>query len=129
MKAILSILLLTWSFFIRDKNDLPIKKIQVIGSYNSYKQAIDPLLFKALRNLEIDVYADAKGDKYSHPKGLEWAKGQHPYDVAHEMNEPGFKILHVPDLDFRSHALTFKGVLQQLRKWFEAHPDHTPVPF
>ena len=154
MKVVFCILLLViWSFFIRDENDLPINKIQVIGSHNSYKQAIDPLLFKAfrqmdsasaskldyghigfaaqlnlgLRNLEIDVYVDSKGGKYSHPKGLEWAKGQRPYDVTHEMDEPGFKILHVPDLDFRSHALTFKGALQQLRKWSEAHPDHTPV--
>ncbi|HMI05684.1 MAG TPA: phosphatidylinositol-specific phospholipase C1-like protein [Pedobacter sp.] len=155
MKAILCIpLVFIGSFFLRnDENDLPINKIQVVGSHNSYKQAIDPVLFKAfqqmdsvsaskldyghigfgaqlslgLRNLEIDVYADAKGGKYSHPKGLEWAKNQQPYDADHEMDEPGFKILHVPDLDFRSHALTFKGALQQLRKWSEAHPDHTPV--
>jgi hypothetical protein len=134
-------------------DDLPINKIQLIGSHNSYKQAIDPSLFKAfqkmdsvsaskldyehvslteqlnmgLLNLEIDVYADAKGGKYAHPKGLDWAKDQPAFDPAGEMKEPGFKVFHVVDLDFRSHALTFKKCLQQLRSWSEAHPDHYPI--
>lgn len=134
-------------------DDLPINRIQVIGSHNSYKKAIDPALFKifahrdsvsaskldyehiplteqldmGLLNLEIDIYADEKGGKYAHPKGLEWAKGQAPYDTGSEMNEPGFKILHVPDLDFRSDALTFKRCLQTLRQWSEKHPGHYPV--
>ncbi|HKG05714.1 MAG TPA: phosphatidylinositol-specific phospholipase C1-like protein [Pedobacter sp.] len=155
MKSILCILLLiAISFFTRtDENNPPINKIQVIGSHNSFKQALDPALFKVfqqidsvsagkldyehtgfgeqlslgLRNLEIDVYADAKGGRYSRPKGLSWATNQQQYDVAGEMNAPGFKVLHIPDLDFRSNALTFTGALLQLRKWSEAHPGHTPV--
>jgi hypothetical protein len=145
---------LIFSLFLkRDDDDLPINKIQVIGSHNSFKRAIDPLLFKAfqktdsvsaskldyehmgfagqldlgLRNLEIDIYADARGGRYSHPKGLQWVKNQMPYDSQHEMDQPGFKILHVPDLDFRSNAFTLKEALRQLRQWSEAHPDHTPV--
>src|SRR5882724_7463152 len=133
--------------------DLPINKIQVIGSHNSYKKAIDPALFKlfqlrdsvaaskidyehipladqlemGLRNLEIDVYADEQGGKYAHPKGLDWAKGQAPYDPDGVMKEPGFKILHIPDLDFRSDALTLKRCLAELRSWSDKHPDHYPV--
>jgi len=81
---------------IRDSgfDELPINKVQVIGSHNSYKRAIDSALFQlfkaknpqaalgleyshiplgqqldlGLRNLEIDVYADEKGGKYAHPK-------------------------------------------------------------
>jgi hypothetical protein len=155
MKSIFcSTLLLAMLFLVKtDEDGLPINKIQVIGSHNSFKQAIDPLLFKVfqqkdsvsaskldyehpsytdqlalgLRNLEIDVYADVKGGRYSHPKGLEWAKNQKPYDVEGKMNEPGFKILHIPDLDFRSNAFTLKDVLRELKKWSEEHPDHTPV--
>src|SRR5690606_37821317 len=125
--------------------DKPINQIQVIGSHNSYKQAIDPVLFKVikstdsaaansldyshigmfeqlgmgLRNLEIDVYADEKGGRYAHPKSLEQVKGQAAFDPNGEMNQPGFKVLHVPDLDFRSSALTFKSALQELKKWSE----------
>lgn len=135
------------------KDSLPINRMQVIGSHNSYKQAIDPLLFKlfyqrdsaqargleyahiglaeqldmGLRNLEIDVYSDTLGGRFAHPKGLEWAPGQAPYDPAHQMNEPGFKVLHVPDLDFRSSAPTLTEALRQLRQWSEAHPTHSIV--
>lgn len=142
------------SFFLqKEEDELPINQIQVIGSHNSFKKAIDPLLFRifrqtdsvsagkldyghpgfaeqldmGLRNLELDIYADERGGRYSHPKGLEWAAGQQTYDTLHEMDQPGFKLLHIPDLDFRSNAFTFKAALQQLREWSEKHPGHTPV--
>ncbi|HMH22296.1 MAG TPA: phosphatidylinositol-specific phospholipase C1-like protein [Puia sp.] len=134
-------------------DDLPINKIQVIGSHNSYKKAIDPALFRmfqqkdsvsaskidydhipltdqldmGLLNLEIDVYADEKGGRYAHPKGLEWAKGQPPFDPEGVMNEPGFKVFHIPDLDFRSDGLTLKNELHELRAWSDRHPYHYPV--
>ncbi|RNL52107.1 phosphatidylinositol-specific phospholipase C1-like protein [Pedobacter jejuensis] len=138
---------------ITSKDDLPINQIQVIGSHNSYKQAINLALFKmikltdsnaansldyehismpeqldmGLRNLEIDVYADEKGGKYAHPRGFDMIKGQPEFDTNGELNKPGFKVLHVPDLDFRSSALTFKLALLQLKKWSEANPQHTPI--
>ena len=150
----LSALIVATPFFLQEiPGNTPIHKIQIIGSHNSYKQAIDPALFKffqqrdsasaskidydhipfaaqldlGLRNLEIDVYSDSIGGKYAHPKGMEWVKNQAPFDVNKEMGKPGFKILHIQELDFRSSALTFEDALQQLRKWSEAHPDHSPV--
>lgn len=139
--------------FITVKEDPTINQIQVIGSHNSYKQAIDPALFAifkktdsvsaskidyehisipeqlnmGLRNLEIDVYADSAGGRYAYPKGLDWAKGQPAFDASGEMKKPGFKVLHIPELDFRSSVPTFVGALKVLRTWSEAHADHTPV--
>jgi hypothetical protein len=43
------------------------------------------------------------------------------------MMKPGFKVLHVPDIDFRSNAYTFREALGQLKKWSDAHPRHLPV--
>ncbi|QJW88950.1 hypothetical protein HNV11_05905 [Spirosoma taeanense] len=132
---------------------LKLNQIQCIGSHNSYKQAIDPALFalltrtdsvrfkaieyshvslteqldRGLLNLEIDVYADAKGGKYAHPKGLDLAKGQAPFDSNGEMNTPGFKVLHIQDIDFRSNCPTFAGCLRELKNWSDAHPKHYPV--
>ncbi len=137
----------------KQDNTIRINQIQVIGSHNSYKKAIDPALFKVfqlrdsvsaskidyehipladqlnmgLLNLEIDVYADEKGGKYAHPKGLDLAKGQPPFDPEGKMQEPGFKVFHIQDLDFRSNFLTLKDGLQQLKAWSAAHPDHNPV--
>ncbi|NML64352.1 hypothetical protein HHL22_03955 [Hymenobacter sp. RP-2-7] len=133
--------------------ELLLNQIQVIGSHNSYKQAIDPRLFKTLqkadsvsmsridyehqtlsqqldrglRALEIDVYADAQGGKYAHPKGLDLAPGQPAYDAAGLMRKPGFKVFHIQDLDFRSNAPTFQLALQELKRWSAAHPTHEPV--
>ncbi len=157
MKLLLSTLLLSASLSLayaqRSIDNLPVNKIQVIGSHNSYKKAIDPALFKVfekkdsvsaskidyehisltdqlnmgLSNLEIDIYADEKGGKYAHPKGLDWAKGQPPFDPNEEMEKPGFKVFHIPDLDFRSQCLTLVDCLKQLRAWSLAHPGHPPV--
>jgi hypothetical protein len=80
-----------------------------------------------LLNLEIDVYADAQGGRYAHPKGLEWVPGQPPFDREGVMAQPGFKVFHIQDIDFRSHCLTFKQCLQGLKEWSDAHPDHNPV--
>ncbi|MGN8068506.1 phosphatidylinositol-specific phospholipase C1-like protein [Mucilaginibacter sp. 22184] len=156
MKTLLSVFLILilplrqWS----DGDDnVPMNKIQVIGSHNSYKEAIYPTLFKAFKqqnpeaadkidyehiglsdqldmgllNLEIDIYADSKGGKYAHPKGLDWVKDQPSFDPNGEMKQPGFKVFHIIDLDFRSHCLTFKDGLKQLKTWSDAHPDHNPI--
>jgi hypothetical protein len=133
--------------------DTRINRIQVIGSHNSYKQAIDPRLFRLLQerdslsmskidyshvsivdqlnlgllNLEIDVYADTQGGRYAHPHGLDWVPGQPEYDPQGVMKEPGFKVMHIQDIDFRSHCLTFKQCLEQLKQWSNEHPTHNPV--
>lgn len=137
--------------------DLPINQYQCIGSHNSYKEYIDPQLLKiidktdtsrktsmgleyhhiglseqlnlGLRALEIDIYADEKGGKYANPRGLAMAGKQanRPYDVEGLMNEPGFKVLHVQEIDFRSNCLTFKKCLSELKSWSENHPNHEPI--
>lgn len=155
MKALISLLILGISTLLNppDFDTKRINQIQVIGSHNSYKQAIDPALFAmltrtdstrfkaidyshiglseqldlGLRGLEIDVYADEKGGKYAQPLGLKLAKEQPSYDPAGVMNAPGFKVLHIQDIDFRSNCPTFAGCLAELKRWSDAHPDHYPV--
>ncbi|MDR2911721.1 MAG: hypothetical protein LBV38_00240 [Alistipes sp.] len=132
--------------------DLRINEIQVIGSHNSYKRAIEPVLLKemqkvypavagleyahidipdqlelGLRNLEVDVYADSQGGRYANPKGLTQARGQSPYNTDGVMDRPGFKVLHSPDYDFRTGTPTLEILLGQLREWSNANPEHTPV--
>src|SRR5262249_21793538 len=85
-----------------------------------------------MRNLEIDVVYDPKGGLYARPIGLRMAKeagssDSTPYDPEGQMLKPGFKVLHVPDIDFRSHAYTFKDALKQLRTWSDEHPRHLPI--
>jgi hypothetical protein len=135
-----------------------INQIQVVGSHNSYKKAIDEPLFRILRKLdpaayasleyshvsfaeqldlgmrklELDVVYDPNGGLYANPLGLRMMKDSGatevpPYDPQGEMLKPGLKLIHVPDIDFRSQTYTFRDALRQLRAWSDAHPRHVPI--
>lgn len=156
MKQILFALLFAGTVQLSQaQNDnLKINQIQVIGSHNSYRHNIEPDLYnfiqakdtlrslkglqythisiteqlnKGLRQLEIDIFADAKGGKYAHPKGLDLVKQQEAYDPNGLMKKPGFKVFHMPDIDFKTSCYTFEICLQELKKWSDANPGHVPV--
>lgn len=137
-------------------DNLRINQVQVVGTHNSYKLPIDPDLFTllrekmgprldgldyshlpmpqqlslGLRNLEIDVVYDPEGGRYADPYGLrllkQMGKSAAEYD-AEKMRKPGLKVIHVPDMDFRSQVYTFREALQQLKDWSDANPRHLPV--
>lgn len=153
MKAAMFALMLgVTAFAFPGEDKLPLNKVQRIGSHNSYKIAIDPKVMElirqqhpdgangleythislgqqldlGIRGLELDVYADSAGGKYTHPYVLE-QMGLKPVYNTDVMNEPGFKVFHMQDVDVNSHCPTFKMALAQLKKWSDAHPDHSPV--
>jgi hypothetical protein len=41
--------------------------------------------------------------------------------------KPGLKVLHFPDLDYRTNYLTFHSALTAVREWSLAHPRHVPI--
>ena len=136
-------------------NPLRLNDIQVIGSHNSYKIGIERPLMSLLiqedsnaigldyahlslaeqldlgiRGLELDVLYDPYGGAFTKPKGIEILDSlgleAMPYDTMQLLN-PGFKVFHIPDIDFRSHCLTFKGCLSNIKEWSDNHPDHIPI--
>lgn len=85
-----------------------------------------------LRNLELDVFHDPDGGHYAAPKGLEAVRSaglrdSGVYDMDGEMEQPGFKVLHIQDIDFRSHCPTLRACLSQIKAWSNRHPDHFPI--
>ena len=85
-----------------------------------------------LRSLELDVFYDPEGGRYADPHGLDLVEAQGlppgpPYDPQSRMEAPGFKVLHVQGIDFRSTCLTFRRCLEEVRAWSAAHPRHLPV--
>lgn len=127
--------------------NIPLSNIQVIGSHNSYKKAInekvyDHILNKneqaaslqyehipiedqlniGLRNLEIDIWKDEKGGKYANPNSVEISKI--PYQWKEEMMKPGFKVFHMPDYDCETHEPHFVKVLEMLKNWSQNNPNH-----
>jgi len=130
-----------------------LNEIQFIGSHNSYKKEIDPFLLKflklinksvgegldyshqsldqqlelGLRSLELDVYFDPEGGHYSSPWGAKLGPFSTKFDEDGVMKEPGFKVLHAQDVDFRSHCLLFRQCLEQIKLWSENNSDHLPL--
>ncbi|PIF45425.1 calcium-dependent phosphoinositide phospholipase C [Chryseobacterium sp. 52] len=84
-----------------------------------------------LRGLELDVYYDPDGNRFNHPASYRILKEKGVKDLApHDtkgLDKPGFKVLHMADIDFRSHYPTLKDALTELRKWSDQHPQHTTL--
>jgi hypothetical protein len=160
MKVIISCILifLTWTSISSSSkyDNLKLNEIQIIGSHNSYKVAIDqplidylaqenqallgleydhiPLreqLDMGLRSLELDIFYDPQGGYYSEPKGLEIVRGMgkapKPFDEDGKLKEPGLKVFHVQEIDFRSHHLLFQDALMELKNWSVENEGHIPV--
>ena len=159
MKQTIALCMLLFAFaFVGCKSKhVSLNDIQVIGSHNSYKIAIERPLYDylhtvepkkieslqythisleeqlslGLRNLELDVFYDPDGGHFSNPKGLEVVEslGQEPlaFDVEEKLKQPGLKMFHIQDIDFRSHYLLFSDGLKALKKWSDNNPNHTPL--
>ncbi len=130
-----------------------LNEIQIIGSHNSYKIAIEPELWQlifeqdsslalslqyehltmtqqldlGLRNLEIDIFHDPQGGRFINPLGLALNEKARSFDSNDDLARPGLKVFHIQDIDFRSHNLLFKDCLQELKKWSDKNRDHIPV--
>jgi hypothetical protein len=135
---------------------LRVNDIQVIGTHNSYKQPLPPeelaahhardpagadsidygfpplaeQLDQGIRQLELDVYADPEGGRYLHPpSALRTGFAEPPWPPAQReaMARPGFKVMHLADIDFRSSCVTWIECLRTLQRWSVAHPHHLPI--
>jgi hypothetical protein len=89
-------------------------------------------LSSGVRQLEIDVYADSKGGRYAHPAIVDKVAAaglpvDPDFDPMHEMDKPGFKVMHVLDVDQRSSCHTFIACLTVIRSWSQGHPKHLPI--
>ncbi len=135
-----------------DKN-LHLNDIVTVGTHNSYKQAIPDKIMSLIklgarkaalgldyshlplpqqlddgaRAIELDVVYDPNGGLYDHPAGAAMTGVPVPGDYIDAMQKPGFKVMHVQDIDYRSVCTTFVECLQELKAWSKAHPDHVPI--
>ena len=94
--------------------------------------ALDLQLANGVRQLELDIFADSKGGRYANPAGLRMVSqaglpADPPYDPEGLMQKPGFKVLHMQDIDYRSNCQPFTGCLGVILGWSKAHPGHLPI--
>ncbi len=134
------------------RNCLRLNQIQVMGSHNSYRldttpgifdilSSFDPVLAEELlyrhaplaeqfddqeiRQIELDVFVDPEGGLYSLRVGLD-AFGL-PNDTPPELLEPGFKVLHIQEIDFNTTCFTLVACLEQVEAWSDANQQHLPL--
>lgn len=132
---------------------LRLDQIQAVGTHNSYHLQPREPLFSALleivppiaraweyshrplpeqlgrlgvRQVELDVWADPEGGLFARRPVLAFL-GLDPDAGIPSLERPGFKVLHVADLDFESTCWTFVECLEKLRGWSRAHPGHAPI--
>lgn len=84
-----------------------------------------------VRHVELDVYLDPKGTLYRKPAALRMAQQQQvevpSFDPDGRMDGAGIKVLHSPDVDYRTTVYTFVDALTELRKWSDANPQHVTL--
>jgi Phosphoinositide phospholipase C, Ca2+-dependent len=133
--------------------NLRINEIQTVGTAESYKlQPSVPVLSliklgsdedaKALdfsepavtdqlqigsRSLEFDIAYDPKGGLYKFPAGASMAGELVADDYIAAMSTPGFKVIHILDIDFNSSCVTLESCLQAVASWSRANKDHVPI--
>jgi len=79
-----------------------------------------------VRGLELDVWNDPEGGRFYDRMCRKFVFK--PVASREEaLKQPGFKLLHIPDIDFISTNPTLVSALQEIKKWSDAHPDHLPV--
>jgi hypothetical protein len=133
---------------------LRLNQIQVIGSHNSYHvrpqeplwsalQGFDAALAASLeyehrplpeqfasqgvRQIELDVFADPAGGLFDERKIMP-VLGLPADSGVPELEEPGFKVLHVQEVDFLSNCgWTLVDCLEAVKGWSDANPGHLPL--
>ena len=148
-------------------DQVPINRIQTIGTHNSYHlapfpgivalarqrdyrpgglsveafaQSFDyehPSLTEQLqlgvRHFEIDVYDDPQGGRFADSGSYALLRKHNllpanaDRDPQDKLKQPGIKVFHLPETDFRSTCLLLRECLREIKRWSDEHRRHVPV--
>ena len=141
------------STYAATQNCLHLNQIQVIGSHNSYHlrgqdpfwsafesfvpdiaRTLDythPALARqfseqSVRQIELDVVADPKGGRFAEHKVLT-VVNLPTRSPDKSLLKPGFKVLHVPEIDWETTCSTLRTCLTQVKSWSDKNPGHAPL--
>ena len=129
-----------------------LNQVQYLGTHNSYHRRLPPKLFdllgrfdarfadsvdyehppldeqldRGIRQLELDVFADPEGGRYA-SRAARSLVGEPKETGIAELARPGFKVLHVAEVDFASSCLSLATCLRTIDEWSDDHPRHLPI--
>jgi hypothetical protein len=134
--------------------NLRLNDIQIIGTADSYKErpsegilslvrmgggrkdaeALDyahpPIpdqLAAGARSLDFAVAYDPEGGLFKNPAGASMAMDLVDSDYTKRMSQPGFKVIHVLDVDYQSSCMTLTDCLNEIATWSRTHKRHIPL--
>ena len=109
-----------------------IKNPQAFAGLDYKHEPLTKQLDGGVRQIELDIFADSAGGRFAHPAGPRMVAEANlppdpPFDPDGVMMKPGFKVMHMQDIDYRSMCEPFVACLKEVRTWSQAHPRHIPV--
>jgi Phosphoinositide phospholipase C, Ca2+-dependent len=115
-----------------ERKYLEMKNPKALRSLDYHHAPLGDQLSGGVRQVEIDVFSDPKGGRFAHPAVVQSVAAaglpaDPDFDPKHEMDKPGFKVMHIQDLDERSSCHTFVACLNDVRAWSKQHPHHLPI--
>ena len=106
---------------------LSINQIQFVGSHNSYKQAMSPLVFRALHLLDAKA---AESLEYWHEPiatQLDLGLRKLEIDIFWDAQTQDFPVGHAQVIDMNTHCTTLHVCLKQIIDWSQRNPRHVPI--
>src|SRR3984893_8805473 len=115
-----------------ERKYLEMKSPKTLRGLHYHHALLADQLSGGVRQIEIDIFSDPKGGRFAHPQIVQQVAAaglpaDPDFDPQHEMDKPGFKVMHVQDLDERSTCHTFVACLNDIRTWSKQHPEHIPI--
>jgi len=115
-----------------ERKFLELKDPKALHGLDYHHAPLADQLSGGVRQIELDIFADPTGGRYAHLWLDDAVKktGLAPdpsFDPYHEMDKPGFKVMHMQGFDQRSTCHLFVTCLTEVREWSQAHPRHLPI--
>lgn len=102
---------------------------EALGNIDSLLYTHDSLteqLDQGIRAFELDVFADPEGGRFAQPLAPSLLNVADT-PLPQHMDEPGYKVIHIQDIDFMSTCPTLVRCLDEIDDWSDANPDHLPL--
>lgn len=100
-------------------------------SLDYVQMPLEAQLRSGARSLEFDLHPDPAGGLYADPLPYRQLRAAGQRDLApiqtEALRQPGMKVQHIADVDFRSQCPALRDCLMVLRQWSDANPGHSPV--
>jgi hypothetical protein len=80
-----------------------------------------------IRGFALDAYYDPEGGRYRKRKINVLVKGMKKKSENRLLELPGFKLIHISDVDYETNYTLLVEALDELREWSLTHEGHIPL--